>query len=572
MLHCPFFSSTDKILDSNSLRWMLVGGILAVYLAGFLLLSDRPIFWSPDEGGKYLDMHQITISHRMVNPLPYPGHIVDPTLEHVPLLYWLRDGDQLYSWWPVWFPAISSWAYRFLGFRGVYLIPLLSSLLLSITAYHAVSSASKRLGSAAMAVTALASPIAFYGFTFWEHTLQSLLVFWGFLSIVQGWTTGKARWYATCGFAFGLASYLRFETTIWLGAVGVAEAFRTSPKRRARSSVKATALRLAVLVLCFLVALVPLAVHNHLAEGHVLGRRNALEAHKVLNTSLSYGRTSALDILPCFLFGTSAHGSIDLSVSLRWMFVLATIGCSLSTWLINRNLEFVVYLAAMALIALCSIVLFAPIAYISVHGLVLVAPYVAFAGWHLGPDADQETHLWRDLAGFALGAFLLATFIAGWKGQGGLQWGPRYALPLFPLLIVTTARGAKCMISDGQIDKATKRVLIGCLLILILLGFGFQARGWLTMFVSKQAYTTWEKKLETLPEDSIITTDLNWLALTVPDVYETRVMLLVDPETRAYSGWRRAAHHAGFKQECHVRRTHLFDIEIVCSDLLDTQS
>jgi len=549
---------------------LLIGGTLIAYLAGLFLLPDRPVFWSPDEGGKYLHMRQIASSHQIANPLPYRGRMLDPGLENVPLLYWLRSGNQILSWWPVWFPAISSWVYRFLGFRGIYLIPVLSSVLLSTMAYWTVSGASKRLALVAMAVTALASPIAFYGLTFWEHTLQSLLVFLAFASIVRGWTTESARWYAASGLFLGLATYLRLETVIYAGAVGMSGVFWIHSRRRARSSAEAVVSRLAVLAACFLVVLVPLMMHNQLNEGHILGRRSALETHKVLSTSLSYGRTSMLETLPDLLFGTPVHGSIDLVPSLRWMFALATIACFVAPWLIRQNLEFVVYLAAVALIALCGIVLFTPTMYISVHGLVLIAPYVVFAGWGLRPSSDQDTLSWGCLSAFGLAAFLLATIISGWEGQGGLQWGPRYALPLFPLLIVAAVRGVRHMVADESIEKATRHALTGCLIILVLLGVGFQARGLLAMFISRHVYAAWEEELEALPNDVIIATDLSWLALTVPDVYETRVMYLMSSEHTPQEDWLRVAQDAGFKHICQVHRASFFDLEVSCSDLSGT--
>jgi len=122
--------------DLNRAGLAPVGVIVCVYVACLLGFPNEPVFWSPDEGGRYLDMRQMLVGFQLVNPLPYPGRIVDPELNHVPLQYWRQDGSEIYSWWPPTFPAVSSVPYRLLGLRGLYGLPLLGGLLTSFVVYR----------------------------------------------------------------------------------------------------------------------------------------------------------------------------------------------------------------------------------------------------------------------------------------------------------------------------------------------------------------------------------------------------------------------------------------------------
>lgn len=97
-------------------------GLFGLYLA---LAAGRPagIFWSLDEGGKFLYLQSVLASGDPRAPLPYPGRGLDPGLEAVPLFYWIKAGAEIYPWWPVGFPLLSLPFYQVFGWLGLYIVP-----------------------------------------------------------------------------------------------------------------------------------------------------------------------------------------------------------------------------------------------------------------------------------------------------------------------------------------------------------------------------------------------------------------------------------------------------------------
>ncbi|MBI5564528.1 MAG: hypothetical protein HY870_06515 [Chloroflexi bacterium] len=529
--------------------WTAIGAIACLYLLCLLALPDRPVFWSPDEGGKYLTLQRIARTGEWSDPLPYPAAPIDPLLQHVPLLYWLRVDNAIYSWWPGWFPALSGLPYRLLGVRGLYLIPIASALLIGLGVYAAVRSLSKRAAWGALLAITLASSVWFYGLTYWEHTLHSLLILSGFAAAIRGVTTNRARWFSLCGLLLGLAFYLRLETMIFIGAIGLLIAGRLIVRLRRRVAARSILVSLLVFGASVIIAVTPFLARNQLIEGHPLGRRNAADVARTADRVLSYGRESALEIAPNVLIGSVGHQGVDLSPSLRWLFVVAAIGCFASGWLLRRGWDVPVYVSALALLALSGFVLLSPEDYSSIHGLVLSAPYLAFAGWGLHPTADRVTRLWGTLAVLGIGLYVFATAIGGWSAQGGLQWGPRYALPLIAVLAIAAARGAHALWNDAAVPIDAQRAAMGCLIALVLIGFGFQLRGLRAMAIDRQTYVTWEAQLTALPDDALIATEYPWLALTLPGVYESRLMLKAQSGALPAGVLERST-QAGYKQVC----------------------
>ncbi|MBP7687999.1 MAG: hypothetical protein KA765_08830, partial [Thermoflexales bacterium] len=290
---------------------VMAGGVVCVYLLCLLALPAQPVFWSPDEGGKYLTLQQIAATGEWSRPLPYPAAPIDPLLQHVPLLYWLRVNDAIYSWWPTWFPALSSLPYQLLGVRGLFLIPMVSALLIGLSVYTLVASISQRAALGAVFAVLLASPVWFYGLTYWEHTLHSGLILLGFAAALRGVLTDRARWFAVSGVLLGLAFYLRLETVIFIGTLGLFMIGWLISRLRKRTASRSIVVSLLVFGVSVILTVTPFLVRNHLIEGHPLGRRNAADVARTADRALSYGRESALDLLPNILIGSVGHQGVD---------------------------------------------------------------------------------------------------------------------------------------------------------------------------------------------------------------------------------------------------------------------
>ena len=109
--------------------------VFSLMAALYLVLSgllDASVFWSPDEGCKFIQMVGLKGWGSFTYEIPYPGRTVDPDFIYFPQgsIYPKPDpgiGRTSFSW-PPWFPAISRIPYAVFGLRGIYLLPLLGGL------------------------------------------------------------------------------------------------------------------------------------------------------------------------------------------------------------------------------------------------------------------------------------------------------------------------------------------------------------------------------------------------------------------------------------------------------------
>jgi hypothetical protein len=543
----------------------VVIGTIAIAV-GLALLPDRVVFWSPDEGGKYLDLLQMDSPVRLRHPLPYPGRALDPELEHVPILYYYQDGSELTSWWPSWFPALSAPFYRHFGFAGLTLIPVLSGILIGFAVYHTVSAGAKAVAYAAC-LTLVGSPIVFYSFTFWEHTLHTLLVLLGCLAAIRSRTRSSLRGYGISGALLGLALYLRLETVFFLAGLGLTEALTLYQRRGGHIPWRRHLRRWGLFALCLAVTLLPYGVLYAVNDGNLGGRfHNPDYEPRRIGPYPPAVHSGSAEVLPNLLLGTRRHEGADLPPTLRWLFAVATVGSALWPWLHGKRSEPIAIASVLTLVTLCSRILFSDETYAALHGWVVSAPWIVLAGWACHPAADAATRRWGYLGLFSSLAFLGASVLQGWEGQGGLQWGPRYALPLYPLLSIGAARGlgrAIARLPDARVW------LLGALITYSILGLGFEVRGLHTMTTRKNAYAAWADRLAALPEETVITTDAHCLALTLPEIYTGRVVHYADPEDLLAGDWHARAYDAGYREICHVQQPAPTDITLTCRPLIE---
>jgi len=515
--------------------------------------------------------------------LAYPALGIDPTLEHVPLLYWLRaeSGAAVYSWWPIWLSGISAPVYGLfsgmMGNRALMILPMLAGLACGWMVYAGVlqargktpgDRAGRWMARMAGLVALLATPLLFYAFTFWEHTLQTALLLAAFLLLARAMEAGYAvgtgyaagrtgLWRAGLGgICMGLALYFRLESGIFIAAAGAGlllwRITDSSTHRPAWRSLMAQGLAVG---LGLLLTVVPLLLFNLLAEGHWLGRRHLLTLGTVLARVAAPNGNWAQDLLPALLVGTLAHQGIALQPLLAWALVLAWGAVLAGPWLLQRNAHTVLFAGGFALVILSAFALFTLDTYASVHGLVLVAPILCLGTWALAAPSPS-TRLWGWFAVTGLAGYLLFSWMAGWPGQGGLQWGPRYALPLFPLWIIAGAAGLAAWLERPMARTGTGRIVLALVVAFTVVSAGFQVRGLWTRATTLAQLTAWEEQLSALPTDTLLVTDLTYLALSVPDIYRSHTLLLGASPLRgeAIHGWQRQAASHGYTQVCGVTR------------------
>lgn len=200
---------------------------MLVFVVISLILTPAGVFFSTDGGSKYILTRAFCERAASWPALPYPGRVWDPEGDFFPIqeAFAVRQAEYYISAFPVYFPMLSSFGLRACGFRGLYIIPLVSALVCLWLAARLGRRLgwSRRMVFWGILLLAFATPFGFYASTFWEHVPALTLLFAG-LVVLLG-RAGAGRGFAA-GLLMGLSMVLRPEC-IWtcaalvLGAASV---------------------------------------------------------------------------------------------------------------------------------------------------------------------------------------------------------------------------------------------------------------------------------------------------------------------------------------------------------------
>jgi len=174
------------------------------------------------------------------------------------------------------------------------------------------------------------------------------------------------------------------------------------------------------------------------------------------------------------------------------------------------------FIAFIGLCLVCFYVLIQPSMYRSVHGFILICPVVALV------FTIYKTKIWKTYLNYFLlsfggiTVFLIGYFLRAWLAAGGLQWGPRYMLALYPLLLIPTLVGVREILNS---KNQLKNIVVNFSLIFgLIIGLGYQIRGYYTMISTMNLYEQSAQKLRKLNEE-IIVTDCTWMPMVIPELY-----------------------------------------------------
>ena len=521
-------------------RWDLAAAavVLLIY-AVVLSVMPRHVFWSPDEGGKFLLAQSMRWQDGLVYQVPYAGRLLDPEFEfflssrtyYRPAV--TPSGALRHSFpIPIWFPLISRPGLAVFGVTGLYLLPLLSGWLIAVVSGLLARTFNPRLGPLAILIVGLATPIFFYSLTFWEHTLATLCAVAAVWILVTA-QPGRLRTLLSMTPPLLLAMTLRIEMVpfsaacvLTWGLCGLIARWR--PVRCSQPKAPPV---LPVSRLSGLVAGALLAVGlSYFLVSSITTR------HAHLITSLPKRIVASLDALPivpsglsAVLINSDAAGGPRLDYA--WAMMVALGLCFLAPFLTRVRIEVAMLVPALLVVlGLSGFVVLSGDSYRSLHGIFLIAPfmvvwpYVIPYAWHV------RNYALLTLAALAFlyltigsGAILYAygTQIGGLRV--GLEWGQRYMLTLYPILGVLSLMSVQIYRESARPGwlRAAFTIVVS---ILMMVGFQFEVRGLATMRSDRQKLAVWDRALRT---EGPIVTDVWWLPSAVAPLFEKHQMFYV---------------------------------------------
>lgn len=207
----------SKLLVNSKLPWLIiVSGI--VFTLSLQTYTQGGVFFSGDAGLKALLTQQFAEGGWNFDlRLSAPSWVLELWEQGLypftpPYVY--KQFHHYFITFPFPFSAITAIFYRVLGYKGLYVVPLLALWLTWIRFFQVGQHLQWRADVLAIMLSILvfASPLTLYGAMYWEHTLAVGLAFWGITIVL--WPTGNTVTHIQAllsGGLIGLAVWFRSE-------------------------------------------------------------------------------------------------------------------------------------------------------------------------------------------------------------------------------------------------------------------------------------------------------------------------------------------------------------------------
>jgi hypothetical protein len=512
---------STKRRDGAVLRRRLAALIIAtvaglqIYLVS-VVLNPRT-FFSGDPGVKYLQAYSLIANRWSSFEIPNPGPRVDPQGEFSVLStnqFTRRAGEaRFYGDYSVLFTVPVSLFLALFGARGVYVIPILSAVGTMILTYRLALRVAPRAAWLAPALVGACSPMLFYSVELAEHSLATLLVMAAVLLFATAVTVSALWRFALAGLALGVAIGVREELCALLPAALVALAW-VEPRRRVPAGVAAfTGL---------LSALAPHLAFKWWLVG-VPMRRDAM-------------RALGLAARPVEAQGVWEHlagFAYLLPLSAAWLLPLAA-ALAARWWIIRARRQAAIVLFVAAVAALWGMADAAHL--ISTWELPqdMLRAFPAALFLLLLPSADgaadpARRELRMILAIAAVFVVIICAAVPFAFRIAGVvypEWGPRYLMPVFPLLAVGIVFALERR--DAWRVTAPRGLVAGVFVVLAFASLAVQAQGVRQLRNAKHQYEMVLGALEAVDSGDLVVTDLWWFAAVNAAVLYQHQVVAVD--------------------------------------------
>lgn len=403
----------------------------AIYVTTLLILPAKGL-WVVDNADKFLQMKAIIASGYSDYSTPWQGHAIDPDFKYrpIPSPFSYVDHHKMFSFYPPFFPAVSSFLFRAFGFRGLVVLPLLSSLVMlaGVAAIARNMNQDIAVRHIAVLVTGLCTPIWFYSVVFWEHTIAVCLSVWAIVFYLGFVRSNSGRDLVLGSIMAALGVYFRDE--LYLFCLVLVICAHYWQKHR---SLRTIAIAGATMVL----TLVPLWLFQWRTIGHPLGYHIG---------SLIFSESGIVDHIlarPVVLYnlfvGSTPHYWLSFVVGGPFL-----IACLLNPGFSRPRYDLAVPIFSAVALG-CSVISLmgyftshGPINYMieSCNSFLTVTPVLILAFLCVRNSGDSSTQVlgMRRIWIIALAYSAAYALFVPELGTSGMHWGNRYLLGVYPLL------------------------------------------------------------------------------------------------------------------------------------------
>jgi hypothetical protein len=541
----------QRVQTILSARSLLVSATVFVLLVQTILFVRTALirgFATGDGGVKLWQVQGIVRMGDLNAPLDYPGAVYDPEHQYAPFVqpwaFW-RDG-KFYTEYTSPFIWASVPLYMWFGHKGLLVLPWLSGMLIALlAAWLAWRVLPNRWAALVPLMIGLSNPLLAYSLEFWEHTPGAALVALTLVALVKATRSSRpAPWWIVAGAALGLGMTMRAELYVYPIALAIGLIFAPlTCAPVASDSVQPAPLR------WFARSMVFLAVGGLLSAGawwlyqfyewgspfgprlqqnvpvlggaEMLGRLGDTTGHNYVMLWPQEG--DAVGALLVLLIAALSLAVI-LRVLRRWSAFHAGQGA--------RVFAIGFWLLALVLIALAVLTSWRLTQEIRPNDLLttfplvlcLLLPVPPSAGRHVQLDA-HAARIVRFLGITSVAFVILVLFVSPF--EGGIQWGPRFLLPIVVALAVIV------VVHAWQVWNGWRRAgKWGTALVLVVLFMAGAYSTWsgVRMFIeARQGTADLAAKIDSLPE-RVVVADVWFIPQGAPYTLSDKLWFVAEDE------------------------------------------
>jgi hypothetical protein len=441
-------SSNAHLEKSPHEHSIAISVLLATFVVALLyigLLSwYLPIngFWAGDQGAKLIQVQTLLRSRYRDLALPYPGAMIDAAgaFSPVPVIFsWPVEGRN-YSIYSYAHAFLTTIPYALFGQFGLHVIPVIATLATMVTAAAISRRLAVRPNWLVPLVIGLTTPLSFYALVLWEHALAVCMTTLAVFCMLKAMEGNRTVWALIGGLAVGLGYWMRNEIIVFAPAVLIGLVAAGGQRRLLLACVGGLIAGITPLLL-FNTFLFGLPLGPDVAINFTMANQSMLKG--LLEVRLPVMSRLLLDVpdrlwlsVPIVLFGLLA--SFPLPRVRPWLMV----GMAIAIFFGIYNTQPIDVRIGLA----------------STSPLVLLALPV-----HAHNDPERSALRLLIVTTLVYGAGVLLTA----PNDGGYAWGPRYLLPVVPLLSVLSISAITTLLRSSH--GFQRWITIGAV-VLILVG------------------------------------------------------------------------------------------------------
>lgn len=505
-------------MKNKILMYSLIGAATAVYLLIQYCLP-RDVFWTSDGGNKFIQTQNISSFNEI--RINYPAENIDPEYKYFPYCghHFKKLENGVYSFYPFYFPYISSFFYKAAGTAGIYLIPLVSAIGIFILLFMLTKELGiEKLFPLGLAAAAFCTPLFFYAFTFWEHTLSVFLCTAGILLLLRP----QKKYLLFAGIFTGLATVFREEAYIMF--FSIACAYFICTRNKEKTSLYAAG---------WLFVMLPLWVVQKEIYGYFMG------IHSAVYVSMEGGGApfvkffmDKLSNFYVYIFRFSPGG---VNPYMALITVLPFALCCLSG-IVFRDFKAGLKTKSMLLSLSCAGGAFLTVFLwkspnplfdtLFTQALIPATPFILIAAVSSGAFLCSEKMPVKMFSMISLFFSVIACLLLNQKDIG-IIWGPRHFLFLYPLLIPLCLYAAKETAGVFR-ERRERMFFISLCICLLMLSCAVQLCGARNLFYRKDCSEKILRSVNSL-ESEVIVTDVFWLPEELSSIFFMKKILMVNP-------------------------------------------